>query len=73
MVRQVELKWGVETSVQLSLCNPTPHDMTLALLPFVPEAYTMTLPRGNSWFLIERLLIILGGGCDAHFYFDLFS
>lgn len=41
MVRQVELKSEKETNVQISLCNPTPHDMTLALLPFVPEAYVM--------------------------------
>ncbi|XP_042203259.1 dynactin subunit 4-like [Homarus americanus] len=40
MIRQVELKSEVETCVQVSLCNPTPHDMTLAFLPFVPEAYT---------------------------------
>ncbi|XP_037776028.1 dynactin subunit 4-like [Penaeus monodon] len=39
MVQQADLKWGVETSVQISLCNPTPHDMTLAFLPFVPEAH----------------------------------
>nr|XP_053641555.1 dynactin subunit 4-like [Cherax quadricarinatus] len=39
MVHQMDLKSDVETCVQISLCNPTPHDMTLALLPFVPEAY----------------------------------
>ena len=41
IVKQVELKFGVETTVQISLCNPTPHDMTVALLPFVPDAYQM--------------------------------
>lgn len=47
MVRQMELKTGVETNVQLSLCNPTPHDMTVALLPFVPEASVVSLQKGN--------------------------
>ncbi|KAK8403023.1 hypothetical protein O3P69_000925 [Scylla paramamosain] len=48
MVRQVELKTGVETGVQLSLCNPTPHDMTVALLPFVPEASEVSLQKAGE-------------------------
>lgn len=47
MVQQADLKWGVETSVQISLCNPTPHDMTLAFLPFVPEAHIAAQQKGN--------------------------
>ncbi|KAK4290598.1 hypothetical protein Pmani_036523 [Petrolisthes manimaculis] len=39
LVKSIVLKAGVENGVQISLCNPTPHDITLALLPFVPEAY----------------------------------
>ena len=49
IVKQVELKFGVETAVQISLCNPTPHDMTVALLPFVPDAYQMQ-QKGNVIF-----------------------
>ncbi|CAL4082398.1 unnamed protein product [Meganyctiphanes norvegica] len=48
MVKEVELKWGVETQVQVSFCNPTPHDMTVALLPFVPEAYTLQHDGDNG-------------------------
>ncbi|XP_066959079.1 dynactin subunit 4 isoform X2 [Macrobrachium rosenbergii] len=48
MVRQVELKIEKETNVQISLCNPTPHDMTVALLPFVPEAYIAALQKGEE-------------------------
>ncbi|MPC19596.1 Dynactin subunit 4 [Portunus trituberculatus] len=48
MVRQVELKTGAETGVQLSLCNPTPHDMTVALLPFVPEASEVSIQKGEE-------------------------
>lgn len=55
MVRQVELKSGVETNVQLSLCNPTPHDMTVALLPFVPEASDTTLQKGKVQHGIENI------------------
>ncbi|XP_076042755.1 dynactin subunit 4-like [Oratosquilla oratoria] len=39
IVKQVQLFSGEEATVQISMCNPTPHDMTVALLPFVPEAY----------------------------------
>ncbi|XP_068222364.1 dynactin subunit 4-like [Palaemon carinicauda] len=48
MVRQVELKSEKETNVQISLCNPTPHDMTVTLLPFVPEAYLAAQQKGEE-------------------------
>lgn len=55
MVRQVELKSGVETNVQLSLCNPTLHDMTVALLPFVPEASDALLQKGKAKLCLENI------------------
>lgn len=58
MVRQVELKTGVETNVQLSMCNPTPHDMTVALLPFVPEASEVSLQKGTVQYESEDLSLI---------------
>uniref|UniRef100_A0A2P2I6C7 Dynactin subunit 4 n=1 Tax=Hirondellea gigas TaxID=1518452 RepID=A0A2P2I6C7_9CRUS len=39
MVAPVELKVGVEACVQISLCNPTAHMMTVALLPFLPQQH----------------------------------
>ncbi|KAK7085882.1 Dynactin subunit 4 [Halocaridina rubra] len=48
MVHQAELKYDVETRVQISLCNPTPHDMTLALLPFVPEAFCLSQQKSEE-------------------------
>lgn len=48
LVKTVALKTGVESSVQISLCNPTPHDITLALLPFVPEAYLQAQEKGET-------------------------
>lgn len=60
MVHKVDLKPGVETNVQISLCNPTPHDMTVTLLPFVPEAYIAVLQKGKS-----IVLVMLSG---VHFY-----
>ncbi|KAF2349392.1 Dynactin subunit 4 [Trinorchestia longiramus] len=37
LVQPVQLVVGEETRVELSLCNPTPHIMPLALLPFLPD------------------------------------
>lgn len=40
MVTEPLLKAGEEGTVQISLCNPTPHNITLALLPYVAQTHT---------------------------------
>ena len=40
MVTEPMLKAGEEGTVQISLCNPTPHNITLALLPYVAQNHS---------------------------------
>ncbi|XP_018010190.1 dynactin subunit 4 [Hyalella azteca] len=46
LVRPVPLSVGQEARVELSLCNPTPHLMPLALLPFLPHLTTAHIDAG---------------------------
>ncbi|RXG72012.1 Dynactin subunit 4 [Armadillidium vulgare] len=39
LFKEVELKWGVASPMLITLCNPTPHDMTVMLLPYSHDEY----------------------------------
>ncbi|KAB7505713.1 Dynactin subunit 4 [Armadillidium nasatum] len=39
LFKEVELKWGVASPMLITLCNPTPHDMTVMLLPYSYDEY----------------------------------
>lgn len=48
LVRNVSLEPGQEACVQVSLCNPTPHAMPVALLPFLPQQHFDALTAASD-------------------------